>query len=76
MLLALLGCAVFAVSEPRTSAAGTPPQAKTSTRTSAVALDLSAEELELARYLDALTDLDLLAHLEMLELMPILEESE
>jgi hypothetical protein len=48
------------------------PPAKTST----VVTTLSAEDLELARYLMLLENLDLLEEWDMLELWPVLEEEE
>ena len=59
--------------------AGAPPLAITSTRTAKVTpalLGASAEELELATYLDLLENIDVLENWELLSVMPALEEDE
>lgn len=59
--------------------AGLAPLAVTSTRTGRVApalLGASAEELELARWLDVLENLEVLENWELLSVMPALEDDE
>ena len=70
-----LGLAAVAgvLAAPPARAQAMPPTA-TATRTANVAAGLSAQDLELARYLDVLEDLELLENLELLEMMPLLED--
>lgn len=46
------------------------------TSTVAAALGLSDEELELARYLDVLSEMELLESFDLYELLPFLEDDE
>jgi hypothetical protein len=74
--LAALSCAVLAavVFAPSGARAVDKPDAGVKVATSTVAVALSAEELELARWLDVLRELEVLEDLECLELMSVLED--
>ena len=63
--------ACFALGAPAVALAETPPA-----RTSTTAVSVSAEDLELARYLDLVEEYDLFERLDMVSLLAALEDEE
>jgi hypothetical protein len=76
--LGALVALMFAAAAPRTSGGATPPDktphSKTATRTGGTTRALTTEDTELARYFDLLLDLDLLERLDLMKMMPLLED--